>query len=228
MLSDPTLSSKYANKSQIRKQLTLLCKAMTYFTTRYLLIFLVRIGCIVAYFAPFIGLGGILDHYQAESIPLDLKLWQYLKNNTNEQYHYWNHITDEFESVHVSDIFRANDRNDGTPIIPSTTLYTLISLKTSAILFLVFFLLYGLLLALIKYCTNNDFNTATFGAKFQHIVEAINIPEAYGDWDTDHSLDLKGHLKKWKKVLVEMLVMVLFQLVTNVCLLLPLFITGMI
>ena len=52
------------------------------------------------------------------------------------------------------------------------------------------------MLALIKYCTNNDFNTATIGAKFQHIIEAINIPEAYGDWDTDHSLDLKGHLKK--------------------------------
>ena len=31
---------------------------------RYLLIFLVRVGAIVTYFSPFIGLIGILDHYQ--------------------------------------------------------------------------------------------------------------------------------------------------------------------
>ena len=52
------------------------------------------------------------------------------------------------------------------------------------------------------------------------------MPEAYGDWDTDNDLDLDGHLKKWKKVLTEMLVMVLLQFVTNICLLIPLFITG--
>ena len=74
---------------------------------------------------------------------------------------------------------------------------------------------------------NDKFYSATFGAKFQHIVEALNMPEAYGDWDIDHNLDLEGHLKMAKKVLVEMLVMVLLQFITNICLFVPLFITGM-
>ena len=79
---------------------------------------------------------------------------------------------------------------------------------------------------LIKYCTNDDFNLATFSAKFQHIIEAMNMPDAYGDWDTDHTLDLNGHLKKWWKVFYEMLVMVKLQFLTNLCPLIPLLITG--
>ena len=116
----------------------------------------------------------------------------------------------------------------GMPELPPITLYTLISLKTAFILFSIFYVVYGSLLALIKCCINNDFNSSSFGTKFQHIVESVNIPEAYGDWDTDNNLCLNGHLKKWKKVLVEMLVMVMLQFITNICLLIPLLITGMI
>ena len=43
---------------------------------RYLLVFINRIGAIVAYFSPFLGLLGIMNHYQAEKLPLDPKLWQ--------------------------------------------------------------------------------------------------------------------------------------------------------
>ena len=35
-------------------------------TLRYLLVFIIRVGAIVTYFSPFIGLVGILDHYQVE------------------------------------------------------------------------------------------------------------------------------------------------------------------
>ena len=95
-------------------------------------------------------------------------------------------------------------------------------------MFAIFYLLYALLLCLMKTFMNDHFNGASFGAKFQHIVDALNNPEAYGDWDTDNSLDLNGHLEKWKQILVEMLVMVLLQFLTNLCLLVPLIITGMI
>ena len=73
---------------------------------------------------------------------------------------------------------------------------------------------------------NEDFQSASKWEKLQHIIESLSMPEAYGDWDTDNDLDLDGHLKKWKKVLTEMLVMALLQFVTNICLLIPLFITG--
>ena len=88
-------------------------------------------------------------------------------------------------------------------------------------------IMYGLILTVIKSCLNNDFRLATFWEKFQHIVETLNVPEVFGDWDDDHDLDIAGHLKKWWKVLVEMLVMIFTQLIFNMILLVPIWVTGM-
>ena len=52
------------------------------------------------------------------------------------------------------------------------------------------------------------------------------MPEAYKDWDTDVDLDINGHMEKWRKVLVEMLIMVMMQLFSNMSMLVPLFITS--
>ena len=101
-----------------------------------------RIGCIVVYFAPFIGLGGIMNHYQAETMPLDVENWKYVNNTENQQFHYWNNITDTYQNVSVSEIFRANNKFSGERDIPPTTLYTLIQLQTAYILFLVFYLVF--------------------------------------------------------------------------------------
>ena len=78
----------------------------------------------------------------------------------------------------------------------------------------------------MKYCISSNFKSASMSEKFQHIVEAINMPEAYSDWDTDLGLDLDGHLKKWRRVLMEMMIMVLMQLVSNISMLLPFFSMG--
>ena len=40
-------------------------------SARYLVVYLIRIVCNVAYFAPFIGLLGLMNHYQAETKHLD-------------------------------------------------------------------------------------------------------------------------------------------------------------
>ena len=57
-------------------------------------------------------------------------------------------------------------------------------------------------------------------------METLNIPEAFQDWDWDNDLDVDGHLKKWNQTLREMFTMVIMQLVSNVILLLPFFVTG--
>ena len=141
-------------------------------------------------------------------------------------YHYWNPIEDDFQNVSITSLFRSEYSNGENPIAPPITLYTLIRLRTAFLLFWIALFFYGLLLTLIKYCMNEDFQSASKWEKLQHIIESLSMPEAYGDWDTDNDLDIDGHLKKWKKVLTEMLVMVLLQFVTNICLLIPLFITG--
>ena len=67
---------------------------------------------------------------------------------------------------------------------------------------------------------------ASLGKKLQHIIEAVNMPEAFGDWDSDNSLTIKGHKDMWNNILAEMMIMVGLQCLTNMILLTPLLITG--
>ena len=105
-------------------------------------------------------------------------------------------------------------------------MYTGIELKWAFVLFWLGFLLYGIFLGCIKTCLNENFKAGSIGEKLQHIIEAMNIPEAYGDWDTDNRLSIEGHKKMWRKILLEMMVMVGLQFVTNIMLLIPFFMTG--
>ena len=109
---------------------------------------------------------------------------------------------------------------------PSRTNYTVISLGTSFATFWAMFLAYSIMLAVMKYFISNEFKRASFWEKLQNVIETLNIPEAFDDWDTDNELDLDGHLQKWKKVFSEMMLMVFMQLITNLMLLVPFFVTG--
>ena len=94
------------------------------------------------------------------------------------------------------------------------------------ILFWIGYLLYGIHLTLIKNCINKAFKMASLGKKLQHIIEAVNMPEAFGDWDGDNSLNIEGHKKMWNNILSEMMMMVGFQFLTNMILITPFIITG--
>ena len=59
---------------------------------RYLLIYIIRVGSIVTFFAPYIGLLGIMNHYHAETISLDYDTWMNIIDSTDGHYHYWNPI----------------------------------------------------------------------------------------------------------------------------------------
>ena len=112
------------------------------------------------------------------------------------------------------------------PSPPSTQLYTIISLRSAIITFWFLYLFYGLALTLFKHCKSKDFQNANHGKRIQHILEAINIPEAFADWDNNHTLDAAGHRRKWKTVLIEMVWMVVMQFVSNMVLLIPIFVTD--
>ena len=194
---------------------------------RYLLIFLIRIGAIVFYFGPFVGALDIMSHHHGESIPLDYETFKYVNDTDLQEYHYWNDIELEFQSIGISQLYRSDyTDNNYPPKSPSITLYTVIPLGTAFIIFWAMLIMYGVILTIIKHILNNDFRSATFWEKLQHIVEALNIPEVFGDWDTEQDLDVAGYLKKWWKVLIEMLVMILAQLIFNMTLLVPIWVTG--
>ena len=169
----------------------------------------------------------IMSHHKAETIPLDYSLFQRLNITKDQSYHYWNPITKDYQYVKVSQLFRSNYTDPVRPLPPSTQLYTQISLQSAFVLFWFLYLVYGLVLTIFKHCTSNDFQKATHGKRLQHILEALNIQEAFADWDNDPTLDVAGHHKKWKAVLKEMNWMVVMQCVSNLVLLIPLFDLGM-
>jgi len=187
---------------------------------RYLLIFVIRICSYVTYFAPYLGTLDIMAHYQAETVILEIEMFKTL-NKTG--FYFINTINNEIQSVPISKIFRA-DYNNTHPELsqpPPTTVYTLITLKTASIWFCIIFVLYSVILVLIKNSLNASFKSASFWKKLTHILQAIIMPNAYGDWDSDSSLSLEDHNKMWKKTLWEMMVMIGLQLLTNLIFLLP-------
>ena len=93
-------------------------------------------------------------------------------------------------------------------------------------LFGVGYLLYGLLLLAIKCCINKSFYEASKIDKLVHITGALNLPEAYGDWDDDGNLSITEHGQRWKAILSEMLLMSALQYITNLLLVIPFFVTG--
>ena len=137
------------------------------------------------------------------------------------EYQYWNPKEEAFQSVNISQLFRFQNAP------PSSKLYTVIGLGDAFLIFWAMFLVYSIILGMLKHFINKDFRMASFGARLQHIVEATNMPETYSsDWDTDHELDEKGHLQKWWKVLREMALMIFMQLISNLMMLIPFFVTA--
>ena len=190
---------------------------------KYYLVFVARIDCIAIFYSTSIGLLGIMDHHHAETIPLNFETWLSFNDTL---YQYWNLIENEFQSTNISQLFRSDYTDAEYPQPPSITNYTLIGLGTSFKIFWVMYAAYAVLLAILKYFISEDFRAAPLEEKVQHILEALNIPEAFGDWDTDNEIDVNGHRMKWQKILIEMLIMVLLQFITNMALLVPFFITG--
>ena len=148
---------------------------------RYMFIFMIRVVCVVSYFAPFIGQLGILNHYQAETIHLDPTTW---KSFNESLYQFWNQIDEEFQEKNISDLFRSNYSDPESPLPPSSTIYTLIRLGAATGLFVTFFMLYGLFLSKLKSKMNTDFSSSSFLKKMQHLIVIVNCPESFQDWDT--------------------------------------------
>ena len=139
---------------------------------RYLLIFIIRICVFATYYAPYLGSLDIMAHYQAETIFLDLETFQKL-NETG--FHYINKITNKIESVEITDIYRG-DYTNPHPQPPPTSVYTLIKLKTASIWFCVIFIIYSVILVLIKNSLNANFKSASFWKKLTHILQALIMP----------------------------------------------------
>ena len=72
---------------------------------------------------------------------------------------------------------------------------------------------------------SKTFRTADTIKKITHVLEVVNLPAIFGDWDDgDHSS--KVYLKRFKEAQKEMLALVMIQYVFNMFLLSPILVTG--
>ena len=87
-------------------------------------------------------------------------------------YHYWNPFNDQFENISIAQLFRSDYSNYSDtklPEPPSTNIYTGISLGPAFALFWILFIVYGLIITLIKRKISSDFISSSFFTKFQVI-----------------------------------------------------------
>ena len=80
-------------------------------------------------------------------------------------------------------------------------------------IFLTYYLLYGLLLTLFKHFRSTGFKLLSHGERCKEVVKLLFIPEVNEDCMS----------KKWK---IDTLLLVVIQVVSNLILLVPFFVTG--
>ena len=176
---------------------------------RALLFSVTRIGCVVAFFGPFLGLGDCMAHWHAEGIQFDQKLWK----NVHGSNSYWDRET-------VDLLYREQDYTN----------YTLVTLQAAFFIFLGVIFLHGIAIFLLKMKVSSHFKSANWLNKIGHVVESLHVPDVYKDFDVDMDPEEErtpqDYRKGFNSVLKETMWMTVLQMVSNLFLLVPLLATG--
>ena len=65
----------------------------------------VRLVCYIAYFAPFLGLGGLMNHFLAEQIPMG---YNTLLSMKSLYFYFWNKDRNVSQSIAITDVYRSD------------------------------------------------------------------------------------------------------------------------
>ena len=86
-------------KTDEKQYLKIVAKVV--FAFRATVVVCVRLLCSIAYFAPFLGLGGLMNHYLAERIPMS---YDTLKSMKSPFFYFWNKDRDVSQSIKITDL----------------------------------------------------------------------------------------------------------------------------
>ena len=200
------------------KFLPLTCKAV--FWLRSLISFTTRIVCILTFFGPFLGLLGSLSHWKNEQKPLSREVFNRYPNWT-----YQDPRSGEINTVPLTTFHRADYGDPDKVVPPAYTEYTLVPLQTAFVGFSVLLLLQAVVSTSIKSQFSSPFQSATWTSKLQHLVETLHMPKWYADWEQGEGGPEEHRLRCWM-VYVEIIALIGVQLVSNLMLLVPIWITG--
>ena len=123
-------------------------------------------------------------------------------------YHSWNSTDAKFKFNNMSQLNLSNIETNGTHLSSSMQTYIIM-----IAIFLTYYLFYGLLLTLFKHFRSTGFKSLSHGERCKEVVKLLFIPEVNEDCMS----------KKWK---IDTLLLVVIQVVSNLIMLVPFFVTG--
>jgi hypothetical protein len=162
-----------------------------------------------------------LAHWTAEKVPLHADVFAGLQDRG---FHYWDVEAGRAVKVAPETIYRAYS-DASNPIPPEYTVYTVVTIKAAYLLFWGLLLLQSVLTIVLKRTLSQEFRAASWGSKLQHVIEAVNLPETFSDWDEGGGSPAE-HRRRWRAVRREMAATVGLHCLFNMLMVVPIMVTG--
>ena len=176
----------------------------------------------VAWFLPSLGLFSLLNHWKAEQIPFSVRL-EAAEDNimTSGDIIYLNNMK---RNVLWNNVDRYNYTSPENTV--QYSLYTGLALGESFVVFLVITALHLLIISITKILTVPNIRKERKFDVFTHIIENLNFPFPYKDWDVDYQSNVDDYKKKLKEVNTEMAWSSGFNMLFNALMFTPFWWTG--
>ena len=188
-----------------------------------LFVYITRIFSIIIFFTPFLNLFNILAHWAAEQTSLEATK---LTSKLNQTTKVFNSIVSGInKEIQITSIHRSDYTDPKHPIPITYSAYTVITLGTAFRVFLAILLCQAICIFLLKKKLNNRFSEASWTSKLQHLVETVNMPDCFSDWEEGEG-GVKEHKRRRGARMLETVMMILIQFGFNLLMAVPLWITG--
>ena len=183
---------------------------------------IMRVSSVIYYFTPSLGLFNVLRHLQGEMPPYQVPL-----SFPPELLKHLNTFTfGDAPNFLWSDVTRHNYTGNGVSIPITMSFYTYFTLEQYFMYFWIILGLQSLLIVILKAVTNwQIFKRRHWLDLIMHALENSHVPFPMKDWD-ELKGDVKEHEVRAAKVMIEMVVVMLVNLVTNAVFLSPMIILG--
>ena len=155
-------------------------------------------------------------HWSKEKNVLDVTVFEKYSNTSRYSY-----------PVDLGVLHRATYAKDGEhpPIPPPYSEYTGLDLAQAFWTFVLLVNAYSLVIFSLKMKMSQPFREARWPSKLRHIVESLNIPDNFEDWDIG-GLNIADYKKQYATVMKEIMSAIGLHLVSNLILLIPLAFTS--
>ena len=185
-----------------------------------------RIMAIIVWFLPSLGLFSILIHWKAEQIPFAVRMEAAQDNiMTSGDIIELNGMR---RNVSWTDIDRweYNSTNPENNVAPHYSLYTGLALGESFGVFLALLALQMITITVVKVLNIKNIKKERLFDVFTHIIENLNFPFPYKDWDVENQSTVDEYKQKLKEVNIEMGWSFGFNIFFNVLMFMPYWWTG--